>query len=167
MISCRQEKQEQRQLDQIRALPNKTNVIHRMHKWRPTKYSFVFVLIRPTSLVLKEHFFCILSVLTRLVSLIRTKTKEYFFGRHLRIRSIPITHELFIVKGANKTTTKKRIEGVRKKLTNKTIYDIASKLAQFQPRNLLTSSACFKILWLHADDATKTLKCMSVSFQWV
>ena len=54
--------------------------IDRMHKWRPTKYSFVFVLIRPTSLVLKEHFFCILSVLTRLVSLISTKTKEYFFG---------------------------------------------------------------------------------------
>ena len=59
-----------------------------MHKWRPKKYSFVFVLIRPTSLVLKEHFFCILSVLTRLVSLISTKTKEYFFGRHLCIPSI-------------------------------------------------------------------------------
>ena len=50
--------------------------------------SFVSVLIRPTSLVLKEHFFCILSVLTKLVSLISTKTKEYFFGRHLCIRSI-------------------------------------------------------------------------------
>ena len=62
--------------------------IDRMHKWRLTKYSFVFVLIRPTSLVLKEHFFCILSLLTRLVSLISTKTKEYFFGRHLCIRSI-------------------------------------------------------------------------------
>ena len=62
--------------------------IDRMHKWRPTKYSFVFVLIRPTSLVLKEHFFCILSVLTRLVSLISTQTKEYFVGRHLCIRSI-------------------------------------------------------------------------------
>ena len=35
-----------------------------------------------------EHFFCILSVLARLVSLISTKTKEYFFGRHLCIRSI-------------------------------------------------------------------------------
>ena len=45
-----------------------------MHKWRPKKYSFVFVLIRPTSLVLKELFFCILSVLTRLVMLICTKT---------------------------------------------------------------------------------------------
>ena len=40
------------------------------------------------SLVLMEHFFCILSVLTRLVSLISTKTKEYFFGPRLCIRSI-------------------------------------------------------------------------------
>ena len=54
--------------------------IERMHKWRPTKYSFVFVLIRLTSLVLKERFFCILSVPTRLVSLISTKTKEYFLA---------------------------------------------------------------------------------------
>ena len=66
----------------------KFNRIDRMHKWRPTKYCVVFVLIRPTSLVLKEHFFCILSVPTRLVSLISTKTKEYFFGRHLCIRSM-------------------------------------------------------------------------------
>ena len=49
--------------------------IDRMHKLRPTKYSFAFVLIRPTSLFLKEHFFCILSVPTRIVSLISTKTK--------------------------------------------------------------------------------------------
>ena len=53
-----------------------------MHKWRPKKYSFVFVIIRPTSLVLKELLFCILSMLTRLVRLISTKTKEHFFGRH-------------------------------------------------------------------------------------
>ena len=66
----------------------KTLSIDKMHKWRPTKYSFVFVLIRPTSLVLKEHFFCILSVATKLVSLISTKTKEYFFGHHICIRSI-------------------------------------------------------------------------------
>ena len=52
------------------------------------KYSFVFVLIRPTSLVLKVLFFCILSVLTRLVRLISTTTKEYSFGPHLCIRSI-------------------------------------------------------------------------------
>ena len=62
-----------------------------MHKWRPKKFSFVFVLIRPTSLVLKERFFCILSVLTRLVRLNSIKTKEYFFGRHLCIRSIRIS----------------------------------------------------------------------------
>ena len=59
-----------------------------MHKWRPKKYAFLSVLIRPTSLVLNELFFCILSVVTRLVRLISTKTKEYFFGRHLCIRSI-------------------------------------------------------------------------------
>ena len=46
------------------------------------------MLIRPTSLVLKELFFCTSSVLTRLVRLISTKTKEYFFGRHLCIRSM-------------------------------------------------------------------------------
>ena len=38
-----------------------------------------YVLIRLTSLVLKKHFFCILSVLTRLVGLISAKTIEYFF----------------------------------------------------------------------------------------
>ena len=59
-----------------------------MHKWRTKKYSFVFVLIRPTSLVLKKLFFCILSVLTRLVWLISAKTKEHFFGRHLCIWSM-------------------------------------------------------------------------------
>ena len=48
------------------------------------------MLIRPTSLVLKELFFCILSVLTRLVRLIGTKTTEYFFGRHLCIGLFPI-----------------------------------------------------------------------------
>ena len=52
------------------------------------KTFFVFLLIRPTSLVLKELFFCILSVLTRLVRLISTKTKEYLHGRHLCIRSM-------------------------------------------------------------------------------
>ena len=46
------------------------------------------MLLRTTSLVLKELFSCILSVLTRLVRLISTKTKEYLFGRHLFIRSI-------------------------------------------------------------------------------
>ena len=36
----------------------------------------------------KEHFFCILSVPMRLVSLISRKTKEYFLGRHLCIHFI-------------------------------------------------------------------------------
>ena len=56
--------------------------IDRFHKWRPINYSLVNVLIRPTSLVLKEHFFCILSVLSRLVGLvglISTKTIECYF----------------------------------------------------------------------------------------
>ena len=43
--------------------------IDRFHKWRPINYSFVYVLIGPSSLVLKEHFICILSVLMRLVGL--------------------------------------------------------------------------------------------------
>ena len=46
----------------------------RFHKWRPIKNSFVNVLIKPISLVLKEHFFCILSMLTRLIGLISIKT---------------------------------------------------------------------------------------------
>ena len=50
-------------------------------------YSFVYVLMRLTSLALKQPFFCILSMQTRLVRLISTKTKQYFFGRHLCIRS--------------------------------------------------------------------------------
>ena len=45
-------------------------------------------------------------------------------------------------------------------------YNITCKLTQFQPRNLLTSSACSIILWTSADDAMTPLKCMSVNFQW-
>ena len=52
------------------------------------------MLIRATSLVLKEVFFCTLSVLTRLVRLISTKTKEYFFGRHLCIQSIHLNNQV-------------------------------------------------------------------------
>ena len=63
---------------------------NRFHKWRPINYSFVYVLIRPTSLVRREHFLCILSVLTRLVGLISTKKIGYFFGRPLCNRSIAI-----------------------------------------------------------------------------
>ena len=61
--------------------------IDRLHKRWPKRYSFVFLLIRPTSLILKEHFFCILSVPTRLVNLISMKRKEYIFGCHLCHRS--------------------------------------------------------------------------------
>ena len=52
------------------------------------KYSFVFEIIRPTSLVLKKLFFCILSLLTRLLRLIRTKTKEYIFW-------LPFMHSVY------------------------------------------------------------------------
>ena len=41
---------------------------------------FFFVLIRPASLVLKEHFFCILYVITRLVGLISTKRMDFFLA---------------------------------------------------------------------------------------
>ena len=41
--------------------------------WLPPNYSFVFVLISLTSLVLQPKFF---HVLTRLVRLINTRTKE-------------------------------------------------------------------------------------------
>ena len=40
-----------------------------MHKWRPKKYYLVFVLVRFSSVVHKEHSFCILSAQTRLVSI--------------------------------------------------------------------------------------------------
>ena len=50
--------------------------IHRIHKWRAINYSFIYVLIRPTSLVVKEYLFCILPVLTILVALISSKLKQ-------------------------------------------------------------------------------------------
>ena len=62
--------------------------IYRMHKWWATKYSFVFVLIRLTSLVSTDKIQTKCSFRTRLVGLISTKTKEYFVGSHLCIRSI-------------------------------------------------------------------------------
>ena len=49
----------------------------------------------------------------------------------------------------------------------KVCYKMASKVMQFQPRNLLLSSACSVILWMHTDDALKPFECMSVSFQCV
>ena len=59
-----------------------------MHKWRPKKYSFVFVLISLTSLVSTDEVQKKTSFRTRLVALINTKTKEYQFGRHFCIWSI-------------------------------------------------------------------------------
>ena len=46
-----------------------------MHKWRPKKYSSVFVLISLTNLKIQKKS----SFRTRLVGLISAKTKEYFF----------------------------------------------------------------------------------------
>ena len=43
-------------------------------------YSFVYVLIRLNSLALKQHFFCILSIQTRLVSLISTLKNNIFLA---------------------------------------------------------------------------------------
>ena len=58
---------------------NERITIDRMHKWRPKIYSFVYLLMRLTSLALKRHFCYILFMKTRLVRLISTQTKEYFF----------------------------------------------------------------------------------------
>ena len=46
-------------------------------------------------------------------------------------------------------------------------YNIASKLTQFQPSNLLLSSASSIILWKETDDAMKPMKYISSSFQWI
>ena len=51
--------------------------IDRMHKWRPKKYSFVYVLISLTSLVSTDKIQKKSSFRMRLVGLINTKTKEY------------------------------------------------------------------------------------------
>ena len=59
-----------------------------MRKWRPNKYSFVFVLIRITNLVSTDKIQKKCSFRMRLVGLISTKTKEYFVGSHLCIRSM-------------------------------------------------------------------------------
>ena len=41
-------------------------------------------------------------------------------------------------------------------------YNMASKLVQFQSRNLLISLACPIILWRHADGAMNLLKIMHI-----
>ena len=53
--------------------------IDRMHKWGPNEYSFVVVLISLTSLVSTDKIQKKSTFRTRLVGLISTKTKEYFF----------------------------------------------------------------------------------------
>ena len=58
------------------------------HEHRPLLHSFVFMLIRPTALVLKQIFFWNLLVVARLVGLISIKTKEYFIWPPLWKRSI-------------------------------------------------------------------------------
>ena len=46
-------------------------------------------------------------------------------------------------------------------------YNMASKLAQFQPRKIAYVISTLIILWTHADDTMKSLICMSISFKWV
>ena len=58
------------------------------------------------------------------------------------------------------------VKGYSKTITNRK-YNVASKLVQFKPRNLLWSSACSIILRTYSDDTTKPSKCISVSFRWV
>ena len=59
-----------------------------MHKWRPKKFSFVYVLISLISLVSTDKIQKKSSFTMRLVGLISAKTKEYLFGRHFCIRSM-------------------------------------------------------------------------------
>lgn len=42
------------------------------------------------------------------------------------------------------------------------VYNISSKTTQSQPSNFITSSPCSILLWTHADDAMKAVKCISV-----
>ena len=58
------------------------NCIDWLHKWWPKKYSFLFMLIRLTSLVGMDKMQKKCSFRTRVVGLVSTKTKEYFFGCH-------------------------------------------------------------------------------------
>ena len=76
----------------------------------------------------------------------------------LRTLSVAISHFLncFLVSRCCKTLSIY--------LTN-LCYNVASKVVQFQPSNLIMSSACSIILWTHPDDAVKPLKC--IWFYWV
>ena len=42
-------------------------------------------------------------------------------------------------------------------------YNTTRKVMQFHPSNLLKSSACSSMLWIHTDDAMKPLECSSVN----
>ena len=66
-------------------------LIAHFHKWQPLLHSFVFILIRPTALVLKQIFFWNLLVVTRLVGLISIKTKENFIWPPLWKRSMRVS----------------------------------------------------------------------------
>ena len=77
-------------------------LLNGMHKWRPKMYSFVSVLIRLTSLTLKKHLFCVLSMQTRLVRPLfmhsvndreSERTKISLRGDiSLQVRHIPLPH---------------------------------------------------------------------------
>ena len=57
--------------------------IDHFHKWQPLLHSFVFMLVRPTALILKQKFFRNLLVISRLERLISNlKQKNILFGRH-------------------------------------------------------------------------------------
>ena len=78
----------------------------RIHKRRPINYCFVFVLMVPNSLALKQHFFCILSMQTRLVGLLaqgqrnNLLTAIYEYGLLMVISAYRPLHS-FTVSGKN------------------------------------------------------------------
>ena len=67
-----------RRVTSLNSVPIIFKSIDRMHKWRPKKYSFVFVLIRLTSLVGTDKIQKKCSFRTSLVGLLSTKTKRIF-----------------------------------------------------------------------------------------
>ena len=82
------------------------HITDHFHKWRPLLHSFVFMLIRPTALILKQKFFSNLFVVARLERLISIKTKEYFIWPPLWKRSMSgETNWCFYLKKAVTFTT--------------------------------------------------------------
>ena len=61
----------------------------------------------------------------------------------------------------------KRGVSKQEKTGERCFCNIAGKVTQFQPSDLLTSSACSLMLWTRVNDAMKPLTAMSVSSQWV